>query len=393
MNRTPKEKNSELPLENASGGGMYYTSLANTYHHAGRVLLILLVCFLVIAFLFAGGSLNVLSFRYLFKYIPYDPSAPDREQAEITYAAGSNARFVLFHDDLAVLGEGKAALYSPLGDLVFRSDIEKGTPALAYAGETLAAYVPGKSLVTFFHSFGKTKEIRFPAPVSSVDLSANGIVAVQTKESSDAVFHILNSRLETETTVSHTDGIVMNTALSPDGKTLAVLSLAGENGAFRTVLSLIETGNGKLVHTEHYTSAKPSALAFFDDGRFFVLLDSALLFYDNDGDRKESFSLAPIPHSYHTDGKNLILLSESGELSLYKSRGKCLFSKGFGTGILDAKTENDACYLLSETAIFTLDKEGDTISTFNIKSGVLDYFLLRDGSILLCYPTETKQVP
>jgi hypothetical protein len=49
-------------------------------------------------------------------------------------------------------------------------------------------------------------------------------------------------------------------------------------------------------------------------------------------------------------------------------------------------------YLLSENAIILYDDKGNFLSRLNIESGVLDFFVLDDESVLLCYVSETKRI-
>ena len=49
-------------------------------------------------------------------------------------------------------------------------------------------------------------------------------------------------------------------------------------------------------------------------------------------------------------------------------------------------------YTVSDTEITLYSDEGEDIGSYPISSGLIDFFILADGSLLLCYVTETDRI-
>ncbi len=375
----------EASQEKAAQESMYFQKLADTYRIVKIITALFLVIFLLLAILWGSGSMRVTTIRYLFKYIASDPTASADEPLSFPYATGSSARFALFHDDLAVMSEGKMTLYSG-GDIVFRENIETGNASFALSDLYLAVHVSGKYTLSLFHSFGKIDEISFSSPISRVAVSDHGELAVQTAEG----IRILNEKQEEKATITPS-GVVMDMALSRDGRKLLVLSLSG-GSSYRTVLELFDTASSEVIYTETFLGKKPVSSAFFDDGRFFLALDGSLVFYSGNGSKKGTVSLPMTSCKLHADANSLLIYSPAGEVTYYDSNGTCtaMFQ---AEGVLRAgKTADGNFCLYTQDTLTLYDKTGTVLSTTTIKDSVLDFFLLRDGSILLCSLSEAKQI-
>jgi hypothetical protein len=79
-------------------------------------------------------------------------------------------------------------------------------------------------------------------------------------------------------------------------------------------------------------------------------------------------------------------------LSLLESDGNACFSKNISQTVLSMRFEKDTAYLLTERSVLQYDEKGNLLTQTEIPSGVLDFFVLDDGSLLLCYASETKRI-
>ena len=382
----------EISSEKSSENGMYYEKLADKYRIAKFLTLALSVLCILLTVIFSADTFRAVNFRYLTKYFRINPITLDETYHDIAYAVGGGSAFALYHDDLAVLGEGKMALYDLSGDLVYRADIEKGTASADPDGRYLAAYTAGGKRVTFFHSFDTVKEVSFSAPVSKVCVSDTGIAAVCLQETEKTSVILLDEHLKTEKTLTLSEGVVMDMAISDDGKTLSVLTLVGEGASFYTRLDLWNLKSGEIVMTESFSGKKPIATGAFADGGFFAIFSRLAVFLESDGTVKARVPLAVDSVRCDVFGDTLLLLPPSGTLSLLESDGNACFSKNISQTVLSAKCEKSAAYLLTERAVLHYDKKGELLSQTEIPSGALDFFVLNDGSLLLCYASETKRI-
>ncbi len=387
MNTEYSEKNQEKSSEI----GMYYRKSADKYGILTVLVLILLAVFAVLMIVFGHRSLRSVNLRYMTKYFDINPFTMDEKYHDIAYAVGGGSEFAFYHDDLAVLGEGKLALYDLAGDLVFRADIEKGTPSVEASGKYLAAFVAGKNTLTWFHSFGKAHETSFSSPISGVAVSENGITAVSFKGKDNDTIVIINDSFEEEAMLTSAKGIIMDMALSSDGKLLYTLSLVGSDGSYLTRLDAWDLKKNELAYTESFSGRKPLAVEVFSDGHFVILLDRLAVFYTENGKKKESVSFSSDIVRYHVSETRLLLLT-SDRLMLLERDGKEKASISVGEHILEVKLSEDGICLLAENAVLCYDEKGELLSETAIPSGALELFALRDGSILLCYTSETKRI-
>ncbi len=392
MNRRIEDKISEYSNEKLSGNGIYYARLADKYRIAKVFVLIVLSLFLILMILFGNGSMRGVHFRYLVKYLDINPVTMEERYADIAYAVGGGSKFAFYHNDLAVLGEGKMTLYDLAGDMRFRENIEKGNPSVDSSGKYLAAYISGKETLTLFHSFDKAFEISFSAPISKVSVSKEGSFAVCLKENGETAVLVFDDDFEMQQTISQKDGVVIDLAITDDGKTLAILTLFGDDGSYFTKLELWNLKKGEIIHSESFQAKKPITVDFFENERFFLILDRMVCFYAAHGDLVEALTLDFDSFQFDADGNRLLFLTPSGVLALYGSNGKNEFSVSVPYAVLDAKLQGETIYLLTENAIILYRDDGECISKIDIESGVREFFILDDESILLCYATETKRI-
>lgn len=392
MNKDFPEKNFERSSDKSSDSGIYYAKLADKYRIAKFLVYIFLAIFVVLMAVLGHDAMRGVHFRYLVKYLDINPMTLNSRYSDISYAVGGGSKFALYHDDLAVLGEGRMALYDLSGDLRFRSDIKKGTVSVDSEGRYLAAYVSGEKDLKLFHSYDEAKSFSFSLPISFAVVSEEGTFAICLKENNGNTIQIMDASFETKLMIPQNGGVVIDMAISADGKTLAVATLYGSDGSFYTKLELWNLKKAELIKTESFSVRKPIATGFFSNDRFYLILDREICFYSSDGDKLNVCALSTEAFRCDEEGDRLLILSSSGELSLYESDGDKRISVSATDGVLEAKLSQHKIYLLSENAIILYDDKGNFLSRLNIENGVLDFFVLDDESVLLCYVSETKRI-
>ncbi len=381
---------SASPHQNTAEHGMYYLKMANKYRMVKWVAALVLAIFVLLSILFGRSAMRGVEFQYLFKYFDINAATLDTRYHDIAYAVGGGASFALYHDDLAVLGEGKIALYDLGGELRFRDDVAKGSISLEQSETYLAAYVPGKTTLSLFHSFGTVFEMSFSSPITRVALSDSGVSAVCLRSDVGMSIEILDRDGNQTKVLTPKDGIVMDMALSPDGKTLLVLSLSASDGAYQTRADFWDIRKEEIESSETFFGRKPIAAESFKDGHFVVLLDRQIAFFKENGKQENTVSQSS---SYQYDkGSDALLICTAGTAMLFEKDGTMIFSVSLSDAILDMDCTAKTIYLLSENTILCYDKAGEFLSKTPVSSGALDMFALDDGSILLCYATQTKRI-
>ncbi len=386
MNIQKTGKNQEKTSENS----MYYRKSADNYRIAKWLVIMVFILGMMITMIFGYRELSPLRFRYLSKYFRINPFTMNEIYHDISYSLGGGSSFAFYHDDLAVLGEGMAALYDLSGEMKFRTDIEKGSPSAKTDGEYLAVFTAGKNRLSLFHSFGKAWEASFEFPISSVAVSKKGMTAVCLKEPQGDRIVVLDRDFERQTQLLE-EGIVMELCFSSDEKSLLVLTLCGSDGSYYTKLNIWNLHKNECSFTENYIGCKPLSLTLFSDGNFAVLLDRSAVFYTENGKKEETISFYTNLLRTDTEENRLLLLT-ADEWMLFDSYGKKQCAYAQAENISEIKISQYGIYLLAERSVLCYNELGEEIARQEIPSGALDLFPLKDGSVLLCYTSETKRI-
>ncbi len=389
MNQLQTEQN--IPLEKSPENRMYYIKKADKYGRIKWLTLFLTAIVLAAMLIFGGGSLRAVHFRYLVKYWDINPITLDSRYSDIAYSVGGGARFAFYEDELAVFGEGRLSLYDLSGESVFQANAPSGNLSADSEGRMLALFSPGGKTVGFYHSFAKEGELSFSYPVSDVCVSREGTVAVCLKNGDGAIIELYNDRLKIQRSLTMENGVVMDTAISEGGDTLCVLSLSGMGGSYFTKLSVWSVKSGEMIGAKIFGGKKPLAVGFFDDDGIYAVLDRAVVFLNEKGEIRKELSLSSEPSEYSANQDCLAILDRSGNVSLFDAAGETLFSASF-SGAIDLKLSGDTVYLLSERSVSSYSVAGEQIGQAAVSGGVLDFFILDDNSILLCYTSGTKRI-
>ena len=390
MNRRRKGKISPVEDEIFSENGIYYKKLADKYHIAGIVVLVLAAVFLF-AMLFTGHrALRRDNFRYLVKYLGVGPLSLDTRYSDVVYAAGGGVKFTMYRGDLAVIGDGRTVLYNLAGTALFRENEPSGTTAYAVGGY-LAVYVPGGETLSLYNSYSRVHTASFENPIGLVTVAENGAFAVYGKKNAVSVVSVFDSDFR-EVYTWESEELVYDLALSADGKTLAVLTLSSAGGAYSSTLTVKNTRADSIVTEERFDGKKPVAVRFFSDGRFMAAVDGTLNFYRAGGARAQTVSLSAGVSKYETNENHIAVLLSASEAVIYTSRGTEGARIALPGNALDVCLSGDLAAFLSENAVFLYRTDGALITTFSAESGVLDFFILDDGSVLLCYASVTERL-
>ncbi|MBQ9748141.1 MAG: WD40 repeat domain-containing protein [Clostridia bacterium] len=390
MNSEKLEKN-RIPPENPTDGGIYYERTADKYRRLKWLSVAVSLLTAVLVLLFSGNAFRAVQLRYLVKYWDINPTTLDARYADIVYAVGGGSRFAFYRDDLAVFGEEKFALYDLAGELVYRDTAPSGKLSADNAGSRLAVFSPGGRRVDLYHSFAKEGTLSFAMPISDVSVSDAGVVAACLKSESGALIELYDAGLSLTQTINVAGGVVMDTAISPDGDTLCTLSLSSAGGSYFTTVTLWNTKSGEKRAEELFSGKKPISVGFFAHGEIFAVTDRSVILFRDDGARISELLLSDEPSAFCAQKDRLLVEERSGRILLLNAKGDVLFTKA-PMGVLDIALSGELTYLLTERAILVLDKDGVTVMQADVAGGALDFFVLDDGSVLICYPTQTTRV-
>ena len=368
---------------------MYYGVLANKYRNARRIVLVCLVLFLAVMVIFGYRDMKFSNFRYLFKYQTINAFTLDDLYIDVVHSAGSSAAFALYKGDLAVLGEDKISLYRLDDELIYKEYTGGEKHTLVVGEKYFAVYPTGGKTIALYDSFSLVYDAALEAPVGLVSLGDSGVFAVYTKENGSTVT-VYGDRFSEVFKWQSSARVVLDMAFSADGTRFAVISMGVNNGAFDSELTVFDLASEKTLFTKTYLKKQAADVEFFEDGRLFVSVGGTLCLYDRDGEEETNlfgFSL------YSKEKNSLAMMTPTGEITVFSSRGKGLWSAESVGAVSQMRLEGGAVYTVGHT-LAAVYREDGTPSSVSVPAGALDFFVADDGSFILCYATQTvRAVP
>ena len=390
LGRRKRKKQTAAP-ENLTESGIYYKKLADKYHIAVRILTVLFLIFVISMLLTGYKALKGENFRYLGRAIGLGVLSAETPYANISYTADNGTMFALYEENLAVAGNGSIALYHPSGELLFQEDTG-GMTSIDTSGKYMAAYVPGSKTLSLYHSFAKIHTQTTEFPIGTVAVADNGMFAVSVTDASGGAVYVYDSDFRLTYTWMIEGGFVFDLAISPDGKSVAAMILSFSSGSYFTELTVKNIRTDGTVVSENFEGKTPVCVEFFSNGGFFASVDGMISFYRTSGEKISQTEVSAKAPLYSMDGSAVAVLLSSSQAIIYSQRGSILADISLNGKIFDLDYHNEVACFLSETAVYFYDTATDAVREYPIHAGVLDLFLLDDGSLLLCYPSYVERL-
>ena len=385
-----------LDTENISESRLYYGHLANMYHKVRTLSILLLAAVILLSCTMTYSFLADNQFLYLYKIWKINPVSIGVQYRDISYAAGNGANFIFYKNDLAVVEGGKIAVYDLTGDRRFRAEAPNSAQASAVSEKYFALYTPGDKRFAIYDSFSEIYDHVFPYPIRLAAVSDSGRFALCLREEERIVIEVYDQNTAKEFSVpldEHT--VVYGLELSPNGDKLALTTIEGGDllgaGNYYTQFSLWDVSSGKMLFSEKLDGKKPVAASFFDNTRLFFAAQGSVIFCQTNGKKTETVT-APASCTVAADGKTVAVSDGASLVTLYSSKGEKMTEFSLSEKIFSLKVKNGCCYVFSGRSISVYAGDGSCTGTCTVGTGVLDFFPLDDGSLLVCYVSETKRI-
>ncbi|MBR6745514.1 MAG: WD40 repeat domain-containing protein [Clostridia bacterium] len=391
-----KKKHHGLNEEYFSEQRIYYERIADRYHLLRSLAALLLAGVMILIGLMSYGFLEQNQFRYLYKIWRINPVSMDRQYNDIAYAAGNGAKFVFYKNDLAVIEGGKIAVYDLSGDRSFRAEANNSAQAFAASDRYVALYTPGDKRFVMYDSFSSVYEHTFDYPIRLAAVSDSGNFAVCLREEERVVVEVYNQNSVKECAVTlEKDAVIYDLDLSPNGDKLAITTIEGGTltgaGNYHTNFSLWDVSSEKELFHERIAGKKPIATSFFNNIRMYFAAEGSLIFCQTNGKVSQTVE-TPSPCTVVSDDRSVAVSDGASGVTVYSTKGEKRTEFALSEKMLDMKVKDGSCYVFSGRSISLYDDHGQKKGDYEIKSGVLSFFIPDDGSILICYVSETKRI-
>lgn len=206
-----------------------------------RLLLFLLALVMVLAAVAAvvfRDSLNLDSFKRWFRYRSLVLS-DSGQAASFAYDGSLSDTFAVLDGDLLVCSQNTISLYSGSGTCYVSESVAMETPVVDTNGSLAVVYDAGGSSL---YVLGQRELIWSATGLESIlaaHLNSSGQLTVVTQSSGyRGVVTVYDAAYSPVVSVNLSSAFVMDAALSDDGKTLGIVTIGQDNGAFASTLEL-----------------------------------------------------------------------------------------------------------------------------------------------------------
>lgn len=386
-------RKSDEDIQNFSENRMYYEKLADKYHVICVVLSCFLTVWMILRTILTYGPIQDDALLYLNKILKINPANLDAKYNTISYAAGNGVSFAFYKNDLAVIGEDKITVYDLTGERQFHAQAKNSAKAFAVSDKYLALYSPGEKGLSLYNSFSCVREHTFPGALRAAAVSNSGNLAVCYKENEKNIIEVYQKNFKKEFSLALDEKkIIYSMALSPNGEKIAVTAISMQNGVYSSEFTVYDVSSGKMIVSEKADGKKPIEASFFDNGRMFFAVEGNLFLYQANGKKTATVSLPSDAYTVFRDGNELSLLFSTKRVCRYTFRGALSSDFELNERAFSLKVRNGVSYVLSDRSVSIYGKDGKILSTCPIRSGVKDFFVLEDGSLLICYISETERI-
>ncbi len=313
------------------------------------ITILLFVCTVIFFnIILKGGSLTKLSYR-LFGNISGNATEPT-----IFFDENEPNRHALIDGKLCVISPESLSSYKFSGTNIFSEPVLLRSPTLVHSKSRFIAY----DLGGLNYYVGTSKKLLHSGQSSSkilnINLNESGDFAILTDDPNcKTLVTVYNKNFKTTFKFRSSEKYVFDAAVSPNGKSAAMLMYSAKNGAFETSLSLCKTNEIKFHTTVSLDSASPLKVSYLSNNKILVITDKGVSVYDDAGKllSQTTFNGLPLKAYAGISEKNIVFLLDD-----YKSGGnsKILLLDEDGKFVAEHKFNTDIYSISSKGKYFSI---------------------------------------
>lgn len=274
---------------------------------------------------FSSGSLRRIS------YWIFNGVRGDATEASINFDANEYNRFTVLNGNLCVISPEELSAYKLSGSVTLSEPVLLRSPAVSSSDSRFIAYDLGG--VNFY--IANSKKLLYTgtteAKILNVNMNKAGDFSIVTDApDSKSLVTLYNSDFEAVYKFHSSEKYVFDAAVSPDGKSAAIITYGTTEGNFETSLALAKTNADGFYSTVTLGDSMPLKVSYHSDSRILVICNDRTLLYSTDGNliSEVSHNELPVKAFSESGGKLTSLLLDNYQnggntrLVLLKSNGE-----------------------------------------------------------------------
>ncbi len=375
----------------------YYAKVASRYRTAKYLTVFLLVLLLLGGLIMGSGSITYANFVYLLRDLDVVFDAVGGADADILhYSTMEDRHYVAYRDGLALVSHDGVQIYNSGGKRTLEDDPDYSDPRAVASDRYLLAFDRSGKGYTLYNSLSAVYRDTLDYPIHGAAISDSGYYAVitETREYSSAVLlynkncKLVNRYLK--------DKYVIDVAISGDGDRIAMVSVSSAQGDYLAEFQLCEPGKDSAIATLSIPGVFPMSVRFFSDNSFAVLCDTAIYFYNDNGELQKTLSFTDSsPERFALEGKYAALvypanvMGTESRICIFGSSGSTVTETVVEGGAQAMIMTEDAAWLMTESRLFRVEPDGKVTSMSH--SGGAKTLLAVEEDILICTPASARR--
>lgn len=307
------------------------------------------------------------------------------QASEFLFDSGVGSVYADMDGGLAVCSGGGIQVYDVSAKKMFSEAFEMQSPTICSNGRVSAAYDLGGKSLKVFDLYGVTKSLTTDDKIISASINKSGWLALCTQESGSlkGLVTVYDASLNIHYYWESAEGYVLSAAVSPDNKSLAVLTMMDEGS--RIVFFSLDSSDEK----GSYTLAGELALEirYISGGKVLAVSKNALRLVKQDGsvDAVQDYTDKYLTgYSVGSDSFTALVLNDymvgdQGRIVTADQGGKTLGTIETSRKILSVSAKDDYLAVLFSDGLVIYDRELKECVRFNDTVGAEQTIMRSDG--------------
>lgn len=309
--------------------------------------------------------------------------------AEFSFNIGLKSVFAEMNGGLVVCSGSGVQVYDVSAKKMFSEAFEMSRPAICTNGAVSAVYDLGGKSLKMFDLYGVTKNLPTEEKIISASLNRNGWLALCVEKTGGfkGRVTVYDGNMKEKFYWDSAKGYVLSAVVSPDNKSLAVLTLTDEGS--RIVFLSLDSG------IEKGACARSEALAleirYLSDDTVLTAAKEELYIVKPDGSADTIYNYAgKYLTGYSLDGDGFAVLAlndymvgDQGQIVTVDHKGKVLATIETDSKILSISAKDDYLAVLFSDSLVIYDRTMKEYARFEDTAGAEQTIMRTDGKAFL----------
>ena len=373
----------------------YYLKVSRKFMVAGILVLLLLLLYIVFVTMFFGEYVTYDNLKYLVKDFDTINLSGESDFTRIVYNGNETTDFAFFKNGLSMVDSDKYCYYDTTGGLLAEEELGYPSPIMASSDKYMLVYDLGGNGYSVFNQLTRIISRISDGEIIAGDIASDGSVVIASRSSETKYVVDLYNSAFTKVMSIYKENYILGTAISPDGKTVAVCSACPSDSDFDCEIEICRRGSTEPVKKLTYAHSMPLDVYASDEG-FAVLCSTQLLFLGPDGEQRTAIPFDGMSMKYaDMNGTYAAVIGSTNALGsenriIVLDMGEAFGAKLFDTTVrtrvrgIYASRGTDDCYayLKLPDCAAMLKKDGSIVEDGNPSGEILSIVPMKNGALI-----------